>query len=218
MLKFINLVGVELEGGWNHAPERMIRDGSVNFPRSLNVQYPGEIPSPPYPFTDTLKKWIKENYPDHVNETCGFHIHVSFTRLFYYQVLMSKKFFDYFLKEAGVWGKKACPGYDNFWRRLNGRVHYCAPSYQPDAQAAARDKGDARYSALNYCFGLHKTIESRLMPMFNTPDEAWEAVKFTVNTMRRYLAQNVRIERKKAVEEEILADDQPTAKPELILL
>lgn len=216
MLKFINLVGVELEGGWDHAPERMIRDGSVNFPRALNVQYPGEIPSPPFPFTDALKKWIKENYPPHVNETCGFHIHVSFTRLFYYQVLMSKKFFDFFLKEAKKWGEDQGVTNEAFWNRLNGRVHFCAPAYHPDEQAAARGKGPARYSALNYCFSLHKTIESRLMPMFETPDEAWEAVKFTVNTMRRYLAKQVRIERNAAIEEEVLADDMPALTPETI--
>lgn len=206
MLKFINLVGVELEGGWDHAPRRMIHDGSVNF-NTDRIEYVGEIPSPPFPFTDALKKWIKDNYPQHVNQSCGFHVHVSFTRMFYYQVLMSRDFFNYFLKEARAWGQEHCPDYGAFWRRMDGRTHYCAPNYMPDEQACLTQKADPRYSALNYCFSLHKTIESRLMPMFETPELAWEATSFTVNAMRRYLARNSRIERKKAIEEEILADD-----------
>src|SRR3990167_1610829 len=85
-------VGVELEGGWDILPKGCsppIRDGSVH----VEGVYIGEYPSPVLNFDPEnklyWKKWVTKMYPQHLNQTCGMHVHMSFRTALTYQRLMS---------------------------------------------------------------------------------------------------------------------------------
>ena len=116
--KHIAYVGVELEGIWprdfistpslmlreKHHPWRVrfhgdgsVRLGSRNNPGGweedagrvslVNIEgvsdplRPHEVPA-----------WVKWNYPRHVNNSCGMHVHVSFKRTLDYARLMERSF------------------------------------------------------------------------------------------------------------------------------
>src|SRR5690348_9266825 len=85
----INLVGIELEGGWNRCPDKKLghfdHDGSVRFEpfdkdgdrMPMPQYYTGEYVSYPMP-VDQIASWLRTTYPEHVNDTCGLHVHMSF--------------------------------------------------------------------------------------------------------------------------------------------
>ena len=76
-------------------------DGSVDVAEGI----PGEIATEPFDCLKKAWKFMEEHYPDEVNRTCGFHIHISVSDGDY-AVLMEKDFYDAFVKWAENIGKK----------------------------------------------------------------------------------------------------------------
>lgn len=146
----------------------------------------GEIVSPPMKKA-LIKKWVKTCYPDDHNSTCGIHVHVSFTSNIDYMNLMSQEFYDYFLKKMETWGKRNHINEGSrFWKRLQGENSYCKRVFAPKGQK----NGNAdRYTHLNYCFHEEnrKTIECRLLPVFDKVELAQSAILEIVNTMQNYI-------------------------------
>lgn len=192
--KRIAFLGLELEGGWDRlfrdcAPQH---DGSVRHPISrktgVATEHLGEIPSPKLK-PEEAEKWLRDHFPDGTNDSCGFHIHMSFKKNLDYGRLMSRKFFNLFLKEAKTWGEKeGIPKGDPFWHRLTGNNQYCRKVFVPHKQIHQTRKGNDRYTMFNYCFGLHQTVECRLAPMFSDVERAVSWVKFLVETVEGFLA------------------------------
>jgi hypothetical protein len=195
-LKRINKIGVELEGGWNYEPPHSFQeDGSVE----TETDYEGETVSPPCRTKSELKDWIRKNYPDEINRTCGMHIHVSFRSEADYNRLMTKKFYTAFLENAKEWGleNKINEG-SAFWHRLEGKNSFCKLLTTKDGrfkistvkrQANAHDKGGPRYFQLNFCKNVHNTLECRLFPTFQKKKIAESAVDFFYNLVENYLSQ-----------------------------
>jgi hypothetical protein len=170
----VGLVGVELEGGWSTSPDcEMHSDGSL---RDLTREFSGEISSPPM-IPELVTDWVRKNYPDQVNKSCGLHVHVSFKSDLEYQTFMRRKFFLWFVQKLKNFGTRNKIEYDQFWNRLSGSNSYCEKKYSPDHQAMVRHKESAcRYSILNYCYRLHGTIECRVLPMFDEVETSIKAI------------------------------------------
>jgi len=176
--------GVELEGGWDNKPNNIISDGSVY----VCANYVGEIPSKPLCNLSYFKKWLHANFPNRYDRSCGYHVHVSFPN-WAYTCLCSKKFFDLFLKETiNYINNNITHSYDkeSFKDRLNNHSQWCEQRYNPLAQFYERFKSGERYTAINYCYELHKTIEFRIAPMM-TENNCYEWVKFILKVCNEFL-------------------------------
>lgn len=181
MKNYINKIGVEIEGGWEDKPDELKCDVSVN---NELADYTGEVVS--YPMTiDEVKDWILNNYPDATDDSCGLHVHLSFIDNVYYQLLMSRHFYTFYIKKMYLFKNKIGNAY--LEDRLNGYNTYCKDEYNPDEQAAATNKECIRYALINYCYNQHGTIEFRALPAFDNPRDAVRAVLYTIKIVNYYL-------------------------------
>ena len=180
----VETIGVELEGGWDDEPETDIYgDGSVNVEGDFGS---GEIQSPGLTW-DRLKNWIATNYPQRVNSSCGFHIHVKMTTLGAYMGTMEQGFCTFLKKKLRQFGiKENIPRSDSFWLRLEGRNTYCRDEFRAAVQAAARAKTSERYTMINWCYRLHGTIEFRVLPMFANAEMAIKAAETILLALAAY--------------------------------
>lgn len=202
----INLVGVELEGGWFQIPHgrRPDRDSSVQFGLPTDDQnkiglitVAGEIPLPPLgvkEFPATMKLY----YPSYVNQTCGMHVHLSTNKAFSYQRLMINKPYSYpatIVEYIRRWAKaERLPTSHPIWERLDGKCEYCQHVFHADEQCktASKDfdhhRNGHRYTVIGYCWSRYRTLECRLLPMMSTYDLGVKAVNEVINITNAFLA------------------------------
>lgn len=220
----IALVGVELEGGWDRIVpgNPFIHDGSVRFdipnprytmdPSGSGLEYlkdypenkgwprykPAEIVSQTMRVTD-VEAWMRLAYPEHVNETCGLHAHMSFHNKLNYSRLMSTDFLETIVRELRAWGEREKIEDDRFWQRLDPThpwtKHHCAHVFLADGQSTVKKKdfssrgsSRSRYTFLNYCMAQHGTVECRGLPMFRDVETAVKAVQQVFTITNRYLS------------------------------
>lgn len=186
-MTIINRVGVEIEGSWRGATvriPRLIRDISLS---GLERPY-GELVSRPMKRIGYLANWIKRFWPTMVNDSCGFHIHVSVDGAGTYSRLMDRQFFDFTIERLKEWGNEYPCKSTAFWDRIAGRNRFCVPQWDADTQSVQRDKDSCRYSALNYCYAQHGTIELRVLPTFKQADTAVSAFQCFLTGIPEYLS------------------------------
>lgn len=189
--KFIQCLGGELEGGWKIKPKDLGTDNSIRTDEFYNSDYIGEVRSPAFEEKEDLFKFMEENWPTEVTQRCGYHIHFSLKNLLFYSQLMSEQFYlNYFLKEIKRWGEEYPCTNKNFWNRLEDGNIFCRKKFTPDVQVQLTIKNDVRYTHLNFCYGLHKTIECRLFPMFLEYQTGRSAVEVLLNCIEKYLNEN----------------------------
>lgn len=207
----IDLIGVEIEGGWTKLPKgtlSLIPDSSVTFQElpldgngrpllnGLRVQT-GELASPPMPVT-MLHSWLDQHFPQAVNQTCGLHLHMSFKSALVYQRLMERSYQKTVIEFVKRWAEKKkadgqIPKDHPIWERLTGNSYYCQDKFWADAQAATKTKSfnhqrdGNRYTAVNYCYGLHQTVEIRLMSMFKEMKLCEEAINLLIDITNAWL-------------------------------
>ena len=191
-------VGLELEGGWNNLQPgiRLVHDGSVRF--ATAVPHIGEMPSP---VLEVIKgsptywvPWLKVNYPHHINETCGMHVHMSFKTAFAYNRLMTPQFPATVVEEFKKWAKtEGLVATHPLMSRLGGNSRYCQFKFDADGQVMNKDKDHNqdrpghRYTVINYCYGRYNTIECRLLPMMGNFDQAFRAVNELLEITNAFL-------------------------------
>lgn len=220
----IRLVGIELEGGWDKGvpkalvPAGIIRDGSVEFrppdryddvTRMRMPEYAiGEAVSLPMQ-AEQAESFIRTCYPQHVNQTCGLHVHMSFYHRLNYSRLMTPEYMQFLIEELRRFGtQRAIPDDSMFWARLDPdnawTRRHCAHVYLGDRQVAidhkdyhSRGKEWSRYTFINYCDMQHNTVEVRGLPMFGTTgavttkadvDLAIDAVHCVITSTNRFLS------------------------------
>jgi hypothetical protein len=213
----VNLVGVELEGGWDAEPQALGHDGSVD----VEAEWVGEI-IPPNPLKPhAILGWVEKNYPQHANETCGMHVHVSFKTMLDYARVTEKAFESYALDQIEKWGnnftiytgetrepKKRIIIEHPFWARLRGlNIRYCRREFIPEKQVWHKDKADIRYTQFNFVWSRYKTVECRLLPMFADARVAISAIANLLNLYEEYLRRYaVRVKREVPVKGVVLDD------------
>jgi hypothetical protein len=153
------------------------------LPHRIHV---GELPSKILQLSE-ISNWLKVNYPQHVHKSCGFHIHMSFRKALHYERLMVPEYQETILAYLSKWAKdEGIPQKHHIWERLTGKNTFCKKEFFADAQVVPINKnynhtGASRYTAINYCYGQHGTIECRVLPMLNTAEQADRAVKQVIN-------------------------------------
>lgn len=163
-------------------------DGSV---RGLSAGLAvGEVASPPLNTMQEVRQFIREYYPDEVNSSCGFHVHMSFSRLNYSR-LTHCDFWNLFQTRMDKFANeiREHPGRDLLVSRLAGHNEYCQKNFRPEEQFWRTEQyGDRdrhpRYSQLNYCYDRHGTMECRVFPCFprsETSILAFDALTGCVN-------------------------------------
>lgn len=208
-MKYIHRIGVEMEGAWSRPLFEISRDGSVNMNHLLchcecHGDYfcdccaekcdhdkrlaIGEIQSMPMETLNHVQEFINTTYPTHINETCGLHVHVSMSNE-NYALLMNRKYFNQFTR-CMVNFKNTLPYRDQeaFAPRLAGKNKYTKNTFMPLKQFRQQRKYHPyRYTSLNYCYRIHNTVETRVFPMFSTPELCYNAVKAFINSVESYL-------------------------------
>lgn len=186
----VTSIGLELEGGWATEPPGLKHDGSV---RGV-IGVTGEISSRAFSTVALAEEWMRRFYPQSVNSTCGFHVHVGLPPL-HYSRLMDENFNLKFLAAMeDFWSRyRAQPGFDLFRTRLDGQNRYCQKNFRPEAQlwqTAPYGNLDQlpRYSQLNFCFGRHGTLECRLFPCFENVEHSIEGMKTFIASVNEFLA------------------------------
>lgn len=184
--RHIHKVGMELEGGWvgEHPTFTISGDSSVACEGDTLGEY-RTIPS------DSLKGALAElgeKYPHDIDESCGFHIHIStspsnmailadrgFYRCFYNRMFLLSDF----IKKS-----KNKKDYDRLCNRLDGKNAYCKSIFNPIEQLSGGD----RRTSLNFCsYQSHKTLENRLFPMFELKSNAAVALKEYIDCVEDYI-------------------------------
>lgn len=182
-LKFINKIGVELEGGWLNPPGcDMHIDNSVK----VIAPYVGEVSSPPMTVEEVLQ-WMgrRDVYPDCRDNSCGMHVHISTLNHHDLMLLATNNFWEAFLVEMKRWGvAMGLSSSHDFWQRLSGRNRFCRREFVARMQLGlVPDDGkwgvrERRYTMLNYyAFEKYGTVENRLFPMFKDMKVSLSAVK-----------------------------------------
>ncbi len=109
-------------------------------------------------------------------------------------MLCSQKFFAYWQERWEKWGTK-----NNvqgaFWERLRNENNYCRPALIEEWGSRHPNKSDlvtggtgGRYKAINFqSFETHKTVEFRLLPMFQKGNLAVSAIEQLVDIVETYL-------------------------------
>ena len=194
----IKLVGIEIEGAWDRPIDRRIHgDCSVcdfeDDEDEGSCYTLGEVistPSQPNRILDFIEKY----YPDLQNYSCGIHIHLSFYDRISYIRLMKREFYDYFLEQMEIWANENhIVKSSQFWNRFRGENRFAKKEFRPEAQSLLRYKDPIRYTHLNYCYTLHKTIEVRMLPTFKDKRIAKKALVQVVKIFNDYLMKKSKV-------------------------
>ena len=149
----------------------------------------GEIISYPMPIDGTWRNWVHRYYPEDMNSSCGGHFHVSFDNIQAFELLCTREFFNHFIQELTRWGKKANIRNQNFWDRLADENNMCNIDYRGEQQLYIRNDNypNCRYSALNYQYHKHGTLEIRILPIFIDSKIYCKAVEVSMGIIQKYL-------------------------------
>jgi hypothetical protein len=190
--------GLELEGGWlsqslGKHNTALHQDGSVRG-LSSDCSHVGEIASPVISSMTAARQWLIRHYPDSVNDSCGFHVHIGVS-LLNYSRLMDEDFHRFWLKEMNEFYEenKTERGFELFKSRLDGKNIYCQRKFRPEEQlnrteAYGPRRTHPRYSQLNFCWARHGTMECRVFPCFPKAESAVKALEAFTNCVNTFLA------------------------------
>ena len=188
-------------------PNAARRPGTRNENGDAWVRFNPDPSEPVPPFSGELPShilgvaqfpdWVRTYYPSQVNATCGLHIHMSFAKVLYYQQLMVKEYQDSIVKYMIRWANDERLLADHcIWPRLRGQVEYCQHKFWPDHQARVTNKDydhfreGCRYTVMNYCYGRLRTLECRLLPMFQDKEQSIRALTEILNITNAFLVAN----------------------------
>jgi hypothetical protein len=206
----ISTLGVELEGGWVNPKFTLERDTSVRLDPAKVEGYQilgkriitGEMVSPVID-RKMLAPWVKQHYPALVNETCGLHLHMAPRTAMLYTRLVREEYMWTVVEFLGRWAEEVKLDKTNvLWTRLAGHSEYCRLVFWPDDQIQTtvkdhnRTRKGNRYTAINYCYGLHQTVECRILPMFDSAEISISSLERLLDITNAFLAATARREEK----------------------
>ncbi len=121
---------------------------------------------------------------------------------------MCKGFQKYFIEYLTKFGETYPIQNNYFWNRIEDKNRFCRNRFDPDQIFLKKkiENDPGRYTALHYSFGLHGTIESRVLPTFVSVDTAIAALEATILAFESYLELNppkpFKFDREESVEED----------------
>jgi len=186
--KFIDKLGFEVECG----VEEVVRldgfdtheDGSVDCEHSRPIEY---VVMPPITNIVTAQVLLDRVYSriEEINNSMGYHIHISMKYPYHIPCLASMKFQDYYkhhLRKTKLWNS------DRVQYRWNEMQEYTAPYERFSDISAQLNGGFTRYAWLNFnSFYDHGTIEFRHFPAFQTANRCMMATQLTLDVVESYL-------------------------------
>jgi hypothetical protein len=200
--KYINKIGLEVEGGWGGergiAPfddldltaDRSIDGTMMRTDRAMTSVHVGEAVSEPID-REAVDEWINKYWPTEANITCGYHIHVSFRKPFWYTLCTRKSFFLHLLAKVEAKMEEIPLGPRHYLRRrLQGQNVFCNMDFDAAGQIRVQERrivNRVRYGALNFAHGLHGTMEFRLYPTFRNKKEARIFTHVYLDAINEYL-------------------------------
>ena len=179
-------------------------DDEGNWHNAENITGSGEVVSPVFSldrtvdFNHSFRDFARRHSAQEVNETCGHHVHVSFNSDLAYARLMDSDFFQEFEREVYKFVMNEPLLKDDsryiklFLDRYEGNNSYCYKKHSPQSQVNGLWfflDGDecGRYTHLNYPYGHHNTIECRLFPSPENPEQLIRVTEWFVNFTNSYL-------------------------------
>lgn len=204
-IKYIDKVGVELEGAWemydeygnkirNQMPRHLKGDSSVEcYPENGDFNegegWTGEIASHPIvPDSHILGQWIARNYPDRTDETCGLHVHFSLKNDNDYAKLITPAFCNFVNAELEKFGTAyKLPNTHELWKRINGARSYCAKVFKGEEQINNETRD--RYTQVNFrAYHIHGTVEIRTLPGFRDCHVAIAAIYTLIRAVEKFIS------------------------------
>jgi hypothetical protein len=209
--RFTLFYGIELEGAWDTskpdfnaslgsdysvAKECVCTKTHGKCIRHLKTSshYIGEARSQPSDYR-SAGRFITNNYPDLVDRSCGFHVHVSFKDLGQYTRFTETLFWRYFkFKMHKLIKTLKAQGHVSDAKLLDSRLfkeHYYTNRYPstpfiPDKQLYVSTSD--RYTSVNFCaYHKYHTIEFRMFPMFKDKETAKYAFTYLDSVLQEYL-------------------------------
>jgi len=193
----IDKIGIEYEAGFkkegidklNKIKHLDIKqDGSV---RTKEENLSQEITTKPFKFKDLEK--LKEvvcllaDNTTEINETMGFHIHLSFTDYSDYVKLFKYDFVKRFTEEYAekFTTTEELKRLDNqYSQQYKNNTDFFNTAL---SQVSYMGKGGSRYRAVNFnAYNLYNTIEFRIFGM-NKKDKLIEYIDFLINSVNSFL-------------------------------
>ena len=207
-LSKINLIGFENECLMEKTQINDLRnndlgswttDGSVSGSfRPTEDQLEGEFVSKtfqPLELVEIIEKCHPNFDGEHrhsVNRQTGGHVHVSLNSHADYQTLMTKEFYQHFMKKLIEFGhKNEIIGGSHFWERIDGKSLLWAnkDNIEQKQHKMTYHYDDDRYYHLNFCFNVENrhTIEFRVLPMFQKATLQKKATLEILKIIQKYL-------------------------------
>ena len=181
---------------WQETANRANQEGRLNTvpPPTHRIKlHVGELPSTPME-VEKVAAWMKEFYPDKVNETCGLHVHVSFKSVLQYQRLMTPSYPATIVEYFTQWARaEGLSDKHPLWERLTGNNRFCKHEFHAQEQVVSRKDHNQtrpghRYTVINYCYSVYGgTLECRLLPMMDTSDQGIRAVQHVLAITNAFL-------------------------------
>jgi len=204
IFKLINKIGFEWEAGVNtrmnsDLPDRFVFAYDSSIHRNNYRLHALEIVSPPLEPKE-IKEKIKlcKQVVKETNTSMGFHVHVSVNAP--YELFANEKF----IKFAKDKIKEFADGYKDTKLRDRFDNHYCNinKKIQIERQSDNLNKGSARYRFINFCYGLHTTIEFRIFPSVNNYYKLCSYITLVQSIIQRfYLDEKFKYETKNNFED-----------------
>ena len=187
------------ESDMRRAVEALSRPSPELSGPQAGPQFKGEIVSKPMAVSK-MPGWLAHAYPKYVNETCGLHVHMSFHYRVNYSRLMVPEFTHWMVNRLREWAEaEKLPADHPQWNRFDPThpwtLQHCSHAYLGEGQVKAtrkdyesRGKPHSRYTFINYCDGMHKTIEVRGMSMPETAEQAQRAIIAVLDATNSFLS------------------------------
>ena len=191
--KHIDKCGTEIEGCWHKERGDLVEDAGIKPNLFKNPVSVGELVTKPIKSSEEVLEILKNNWPDETHLMTGLHFHFSFKDIACYCALMSKKFQKHFISMMTAFGKSYPIQNNYFWDRLEDRNRFCRNHFAPEDQIFLKKKipnHEGRYTQLHYAYGLHKTIESRILPTFVTVECGMAGFLAHIHCFESYLNAN----------------------------
>jgi hypothetical protein len=199
----IKSVGIELEGGINSDDlkklKNFVKENNLSDYFGYGYDYSVNVSDKDY-YNIEIRFWhydlnIFFKFIEYVfnecrfkqNETCGNHIHLKFVdNEKALSVFSYKKAWEMFLDEYKKYAYSFTDEKMNkYLKRLQNK--YCLAKYNTKIvikQLQSYEKNESRYRAINLnSYNLNKTIEIRILPYFNSFDEAKKSIEWLIKTI-----------------------------------